>query len=425
MSMSCWWLLGLGLFCAPFAWNAVRPAFRPAWRAGLSFFAGWLTAELPFHHLAWQLALAGVWIGTGALAEPPGWVGLGLLLANWAVLVFHLLRGLQSRRALDAALSEQLGLAPDPNEAGPPWCRLLLPWPIRPRGVERIERIAYRQVDGRELHLDLYRARGGEQRARPVFLYLHGGGWIVGNRRQQGLPLLHFLAERGWLTASADYRLAPRATWPAMIADAKHALAWVREHGQRYGADPTFVAVGGGSAGGQLASLLALTAGDDFGAEPAEGDEIGVQACVNLYGVNDLCDDDLSRINPGMRPMLERWVFKSRLNANRARFERASPLHRIQAQAPPFLVINGSSDTMVPLAGALRFARALREVSGAPVVLGVVRGAQHAFDIFPSPRALATVRCAYRFLEHVRARGKGCPPPMLRDESRKQASGQP
>src|SRR3989449_3406659 len=82
---------------------------------------------------------------------------------------------------------------------------------------------------------------------------------MLGSKNEQGLPLMHHLAARGWVCVAADYRLSPRATFPDHLIDVKRAVAWIREHGALYGAAPDFLVVTGGSAGGHLAALVALT----------------------------------------------------------------------------------------------------------------------------------------------------------------------
>ena len=106
-----------------------------------------------------------------------------------------------------------------------------------------------------------------------MLLQIHGGAWVIGNKRQQALPLMHHLAAHGWVCVAANYRLSPRATFPDHLIDVKLALGWIHEHIDSYGGDPEFVAITGGSAGGHLASLAALTANHPEyqpGFEPAE-----------------------------------------------------------------------------------------------------------------------------------------------------------
>ena len=85
-----------------------------------------------------------------------------------------------------------------------------------------------------------------------MLVYIHGGAWVIGDKREQGIPMMHELVQRGWVCVAINYRLSPKATWPDHIVDCKRAVAWVREHIAEYGGDPSFIAVSGGSAGGHL-----------------------------------------------------------------------------------------------------------------------------------------------------------------------------
>ena len=91
-------------------------------------------------------------------------------------------------------------------------------------------------------------------------LQVHGGAWMLGEKQQQGQPLMYHLAQRGWLCVACNYRLSPKDAFPAHIIDVKRAIAWVREHAGEFGGNPDFIAITGGSAGGHLSSLAALTA---------------------------------------------------------------------------------------------------------------------------------------------------------------------
>ena len=116
---------------------------------------------------------------------------------------------------------------------------------------------------GRRNQLDVWRRADLPLDGKaPVLVQVHGGAWMTGNKEQQGAALMAHLAERGWVCVAANYRLSPRATWPDHLVDVKRALAWIKEHIAEYGVDPDFVAVTGGSAGGHLSSLVALTPND-------------------------------------------------------------------------------------------------------------------------------------------------------------------
>ena len=119
----------------------------------------------------------------------------------------------------------------------------------------------------------------GGRALRPALLQIHGGGWVIGDKREQGLPLLSHMAAQGWVGFNVNYRLSPWASIPEHLDDLQAALAWVREHAEEYGVDPDFVCVTGGSAGGHLSALLALTA------DPP------VAAAVPFYGIYDFTRD--------------------------------------------------------------------------------------------------------------------------------------
>jgi acetyl esterase/lipase len=291
---------------------------------------------------------------------------------------------------------------PAPSPAG--LLRLAWVWPVRPRGVERVHNLDY-AGDGKRYHrLDVFRLReagepgggGGAGEPRPVLLYLHGGAWMIGDKREQGLPMMHHLAERGAVCFTANYRLSPRATWPAHLDDCRQALEWVREHAAEYGGDPGRIVVAGGSAGGHLAALLALSPGGP----PVAG-------CVGLYGVYDFTDAETGH-TPQLLRLLERHVMKQLRAEQAAIFAEASPRSHVHAEAPPFLVVHGRNDTLVPVSTARAFVTALREVSKVPVAYVELPLTQHAFDVFWSPR---TAACAAATEAFVFARTSTAPQP--------------
>ena len=152
---------------------------------------------------------------------------------------------------------------------------------------------------------------GGDARA-PVLFQVHGGAWTMGRKEGQGEPLMAHLAERGWVCVTANYRLSPRATWPDHIVDVKRALAWTKANIAGYGGDPNFVVITGGSAGGHLCALAALTPNlADF--QPGfEDADTSVAAAVPFYGVYDFTDRH-GADNAELAKFLAERVFKSRL----------------------------------------------------------------------------------------------------------------
>src|SRR5262249_8773350 len=152
----------------------------------------------------------------------------------------------------------------------------------------------------------------------------------------------------GWVCVSINYRLSPKATWPDHLVDCKHALAWVREHIADYGGDPDLVCVTGGSAGGHLAPMVALTANDPRYQPGFDAADTSVAACVPFYGVYDFLDL-FAGGGQGEKAarLVARWVMKTTPAEDPEAFEDASPIHHVSASAPPFFVIHGSADNLV------------------------------------------------------------------------------
>ena len=254
-----WIFLAVSLVGAAFTWNAWFPSRRR--RAPLrvpSFFAGWLTSELAAHHIAWQAVATVVFVAAGALAEWPGRVGLAVTLCSWAGLLGQLGLARRSGEAVERALVERARAAlPRADrarvggEARVARAARAAAWSPSCSGTARSPACAtspYVEGAGPRQRLDVYAPRGGA-RGAPVLLQIHGGGWTIGNKRQQALPLMMHLARRGWICVAANYRLSPRATFPEHLIDVKQALRWIRENIAEYGGDPGFVAITGGSAG--------------------------------------------------------------------------------------------------------------------------------------------------------------------------------
>ena len=262
-----------------------------------------------------------------------------------------------------------------------------------------MRRIQYVDGDGGKRHrLDVYRNADAGPGA-PVLLQIHGGGWVIGNNEQQGLPLMYHLATRGWVCVAINYRLSPKATWPDHLLDCKRALAWVRAHIAEYGGDPDYVVVTGGSAGGHLTALMGLTPDDPQFQPGFESVDTHVRAMVPFYGVYDWTNRFGQRgKHDGLRRVLERLVVKRRYADAPEVFDQASPMSHVNADAPPALIVHGDLDTLAPVTEARRFVQMLRETSRSAVVYAELRGAHHAFDVFQSIRTLQTVAAVDQFL---------------------------
>ena len=393
--------LVLGVVIAIAVLNAVRPV---RWTPVLLpfFFLAWLTAELA-PQLVVLTVLLGVVLGLlGGFSGTAGLVGLALLVLSVAGLGRLIRSSEAAADAADTALAEMPD-GPEPEsevEATSRLRRFFVPLSFTHPDVERVVDVPYSDVSRRH-RLDVYRHKD-HPTGCPTLLQVHGGGWVIGDKREQGRPLMLHLASRGWVCFAPNYRLSPRATWPDHLVDVKRALAWVREHGEEYGADPGFLVLTGGSAGGHLVALAALTANDPSYQPGFEHVDTSVSGCVPYYGVYDMAGETgtkAARIR--RRHLLDRLVMKTR---DEQVYLDASPLQQVNADAPPFLIIHGRNDTLVPVAEARLFAERLREVSQAPVLYLELPGTQHAFDVFPSIRSAHVVRAVGRFVELLRHR---------------------
>jgi acetyl esterase/lipase len=416
-----WAFLTASLVAAWFTYNAFRPPSRPATWATICFFAGWLTVELAAHHLLWQFAAAASFIYYGALDHWPGWLALLVSVASWASLMRLHQRGAlaadAAHGAVQGALSayteggEALALTLDPAKDMPSLTPLrlrhyALPFQMKQRRVTAVRNRVFAEVGGRKLRADIYH-REDRPTSAPVLVFAHGGGWVLGFKEFQALPMLNRMAAEGWVCVSVDYRLSPRATFPDHIADVNRGIAWAKEHAHEFGGDPSFVVVSGNSAGAHLAALAAL-AWDDPDFKPGfEDADTRVQAAVTFYGVYDLTNRFGHWPHRGIESLLESTVLKAKIVDAPERFEAASPIARVRADAPPWLVVHGTHDSLVPVEEARRFSAALREVSEAPVCYAEIPDAQHAFEIFRSVRGHHTLRAVRDFLNTVYARRKG------------------
>jgi acetyl esterase/lipase len=397
-----WLLLGMGAVSLLFSFNALRPHTARAGLAAASFFVGWLKGELALHLLIFETLMLAFLVWQRALLTWPGRVGAALTFTSMALLLISLRQSFASGGVIDEALIDFVQHEPPP--ASFRWRHLLLPLPVRPRHVERLGNRVYYEDATVALRLDVYRRRDaghGPTARRPALVYMHGGAWMIGNKRQQGLPMMHHFAALGWVCCSIDYRLSPRATFPDHIVDVKRAIAWVRAHADELGVDPGFIAVAGNSAGGHLAALAALTPNDPA-LQPGFADaDTSVAACLSFYGVYDFGDRHGHWPNRGLLDLLERYVMKAHLADDPQRFEAASPIAHVGPHAPPFLVVHGERDSVVPVAEARAFVEALKRATTAPCAFIEVPGAQHAFEVFPSVRTLHLMRGLERFAVHV------------------------
>lgn len=391
--------------------NARQPLTRTGQGAVACFFPGWFTSEMPVHTIAWQALATLGFARKGALRSPSGLVGLGLSLGSWAALTRIWSESTEAPQVLEAALrdglGEELDEGRDPRRAADATAvrkRLVTgPFANHAKAWRREHNLSYGEF-GRRNQLDIWARHDLPRDGRaPVLLQVHGGAWVMGNKDQQATPLMAHMAERGWVCVAINYRLSPKSTWPDHIVDVKRAIAWVKENIADHGGDPDFIAITGGSAGGHLSSLAALSPNEPAFQPGFEDADTSIVAAVPFYGVYDWTNRDGTGLE-GMDDFLERRVLKSPMADARDVWDQASPMSWVGPDAPPFMVLHGTNDTLVPVEQARSFVSMLTAESKAPVVFAELPGAQHAFEIFDSNRTLATVGAVHRFLASVRTR---------------------
>jgi acetyl esterase/lipase len=393
--------------------NGLHPISRSPHASVLVFGFGWPTSEVPGLYATASM-LDTVRRGRrGDFAGRKGKLALALTVASWPILGMIRYRGVTTPGpVLEAGLTEQLGsdyadelvaLPTEPTRKG----RRNLPLRTtvaRRRFVDKQNIVSY-GPHGRANLADIWRRsdlpRDGKA---PVLLQVPGGAWMIGWRRPQAYPLMSHLVSRGWVCVSMNYRVSPWHTWPDHIVDVKRALAWIKENITAYGGDPDFVAISGGSAGGHLSALAALTAGDPKFQPGFEDADTSVVAAVPYYGRYDWYSTEADG-RAEFVEVLERLVVKHKLDTHRHIYLDASPIQYTRPDAPPFFVLHGADDSLIPVVEAREFVEALRAVSKSPVAYAELPNAQHAFDIFGSPRAHRSAEAVARFLSWVYATG--------------------
>lgn len=401
----------LALLSAYCTLTAIVQARKLYWWVPAYFFSAWLCGELALIHLLWQVALTALLAFFGVLADPLAQTGLGIFALSWLGLAYLHCQAMDTPLTLRPALRRALGdnyRGDIPPERQHVLCddivssHWLRPFRFKRSGVRLHSHISYSDAGRRNL-LDIYHPHEPRKGGFPVLLQVHGGAWMIGEKEQQALPLMYHMAERGWLCVAINYRLSPRAAFPAHIIDVKKAIAWIKKNIAQYGGNPDFIAITGGSAGGHLSSLAALTPNREEWQPGFEQDDTTVQAAVPFYGVYDFIDRNAIRPEMSMEKMIADRVMQCTLDQNRQLWEDGSPLSHVSADAPPMFVIQGTHDSLVWVEEARVFVSALQAVSSQPVAYAELPGAQHAFEIFHSVRTDHTVHAVGHFLEWTHA----------------------
>ncbi|AYE96934.1 alpha/beta hydrolase [Mycobacterium paragordonae] len=357
----------------------------------VGWIAGWLATEFPPHVLTGH-ALSRVAppsinrVGTTWAAQRADHALTAALETSFGSdfrdQVFH--------PTTNPALSVRRGILPKPK-----------PGPHR-RYAAKTSDISY-GPGGTEHLLDIWRRPDLAPGHRaPVLIQVPGGAWSVNGKRPQAYTLMSRMVELGWICVSINYSKSPRAKFPAHIIDVKRAIAWVRENIGDYGGDSDFIAITGGSAGGHLASLAALTPNDPTFQPGFERADTTVQAAAPYYGVYDFTD--FENMHEMMMPFLEHFVMKTRFADEPDRFTAASPISYVHRDAPPFFLLHGDRDQLAPIGQARAFCAALQGAGAPTVAYAELANAHHAFDITPTVRSRLAADAVSDFLGVVYGR---------------------
>ncbi|MHA6723918.1 alpha/beta hydrolase [Sphingomonas sp. RS2018] len=190
--------------------------------------------------------------------------------------------------------------------------------------------LRYKQIDERDLHIDVFLPPKGTSNGQGLLL-VHGGAWRSGNK-SHSYPLANLLAQRGYAVFMPEFRLAPEAPYPAGLADVTDAIAWAKGRATEFGVSPDRIAIGGDSSGGQMAALLAYSA------------STRVSALIDLDGVLDMTDPlALTFENAaGASSPFARWIGGAFETAG-PRWREASAASHVGPQSPPTLILGSGS----------------------------------------------------------------------------------
>jgi acetyl esterase/lipase len=319
--------------------------------------------------------------------------------------------GTAAQRRRDRAMTHQVAAAALREFVSPERCHVEWPAPdrvapvLRSAGQRRryLYRSTVRYGDSPGQVLDVWRRRDLPGPA-PALLFVPGGAWVHGSRMLQGYALLGHLAEQGWVCLSIDYRVSPHHRWPRHVTDVKAAVAWARANVDRFGGDRDFVAIAGCSAGGHLAALTGLTHDDaNFHVDLPGDADTSVDAVVGIYGRYDW-EDRSTPERDRFVDFLERVVVRKRLSRHPDVFRKASPIARVRADAPPFLVVHGSADNVIPVDQARVFVDRLKVTSRSTVGYLELPGASHGFDMVDGARTRSAAIVIGLFLNEIHRR---------------------
>ncbi len=260
--------------------------------------------------------------------------------------------------------------------------------------------LSYSNTDFINLKLDIYYPQTAPG-PMPVVIYLHGGAWIGGDKSDAAAsPEIAEMVKRGFLVAAVNYGLAPQYTITGQVENAKCAVRFLRANSAYFGINPDKIGAFGDSAGGHLASLLG-TSDKSAGMDVAGGflgQSSRVQCVVDFYGPTDL----RALFNGYPAIVLQELVGVS--DPKSGILDKINPLNYVSTDDPPFLILHGDKDTVVPLSQSQLLYQSLI-AAGVPATLVVVKNGDHGFGPVGGPisptRTEITANAADFFESHL------------------------
>jgi acetyl esterase/lipase len=251
-----------------------------------------------------------------------------------------------------------------------------------PENVEVKLDLSYAGTDHARQRLDLYLPKERKtDDPLPVVAYIHGGAWLAGDKRGAGGRVARFAATGEYVGVSIGYRLSRDAIWPAQIHDCKAAIRWLRGHAEEYNLDPDRIAVMGSSAGGHLVAMLGTSGGvtelegdlGDFDDRPS-----AVTCVIDEFGPSNMqtIGDFPSQLDHKAANSPESLLVGGPITEKTDAARSASPVTYIDAKDPPFLIIHGDNDQVVPYPQSVELHEKLTQ-AGVPSLFITVEGGGH------------------------------------------------
>ncbi len=268
--------------------------------------------------------------------------------------------------------------------------------------VKMMSDIPYAGTDNSRQTLDLIMPTESGDKSLPVIVFIHGGGWRRGNRRLGMLRIADLVASGKYAGALVGYRLSGEAKWPNQIHDCKAAIRWIRANATKYGINANRIGVWGSSAGGHLAAMLG-TSGDDLKMDGALGSHNNVSSrvtcVVNFYGPIDFLKMNRtaikeSKIDHDAPDSPESLLIGGPIQANVAKVATANPIAYVTSDDPPFLIVHGTKDPLVPFNQSELLHTALKAADVTSTLI-TVEGAGHGTRFGPNVN-----RFVEKFFDH-------------------------